>query len=108
MRIRLLAVLGVYVLSAQTPNFNGAWKVNFEKSKMGGPPPSLALTIVDQKGSKLVENILIVGPRGEELSSITYDSASHEFDEWPADAHQGILGLTARWYRNRKSPARDL
>ena len=41
---------------------------------MGGPPPSLALTIVDQKGSKLIENILILGPRGEERSSITYDT----------------------------------
>lgn len=75
MRIRIsLAVLSVCVLSAQTPNFSGVWKASPEKSKMNGPAPSSYLMIIDQQGSKITENIGVFGPRGEQRSSLTYDT----------------------------------
>lgn len=68
------ALLSVCVLSAQTPNFSGVWKLNAEKSKMNGmPAPSSYLMIVDQQATKLSETIGVTTPRGEQRSSLNFN-----------------------------------
>jgi hypothetical protein len=62
------------VLSAQTPNLSGVWKVNPEKSKVNGPAPTNYLMIIDQKDSKLSENIGVFSPRGEQRSSLNFNT----------------------------------
>lgn len=69
-----VVLLSACVLSAQTPNLSGVWKVNPEKSKVNGPAPTNYLMIIDQKDSKLTENIGVFSPRGEQRSSLTYNT----------------------------------
>ena len=70
-----LAVVSACILFAQTPpNLTGVGKVNPEKSKVNGPPPSNYLMIIDQQGPKVSETIGIFGPRGEQRSALSFDT----------------------------------
>lgn len=68
----LLAVFGVCVLSAQTPNFSGVWKADLGKSKLNGPAPSDYLMILEQQDGKLVESVGVYTQRGEQRSKFTF------------------------------------
>jgi len=69
-----VVLLSASILSAQTPNLSGVWKLNAEKSKVNGPAPTNYLMIVEQKDSKLTESIGVFGPRGEQRSSLTLNT----------------------------------
>lgn len=75
MKFLLLAVVtaGFANLAAQTPNLSGVWKVNPEKSKFAGPPPSSYWMILEQQDTKLSEKIAISGPHGVERSSYSFN-----------------------------------
>jgi hypothetical protein len=66
------ALLGA-TLAAQTPNFSGVWKVNAEKSKFAGPPPSSYLMIVDQQEDRISVKTAVGGPHGVERSSYSFN-----------------------------------
>src|SRR2546423_5747223 len=75
MKLRFsLALISLSVLSAQSPNLSGVWKLNLEKSKVTGPPPTNHLLIIDQQGSKITESTGVFTARGETRSSATYNT----------------------------------
>jgi hypothetical protein len=48
-KIAAVALFGVSLLPAASPNISGVWKADIEKSKFQGPPPSNYLVIIQQK-----------------------------------------------------------
>src|SRR5579884_4205811 len=63
----------VCVLSAQTPNLSGVWKLDAEKSKIEGPGASQnMLAIFEQKPESLTETLGTTTQRGEQRSHMTY------------------------------------
>jgi len=94
MKFLLLATASAAMLAAQTPNLSGVWKVNPEKSKFAGPPPSSYLMILDQQETKLSEKIAMGGMHGSERSTYTFN-----LDSKPSmNSYRGLpMRTTAAW-----------
>ena len=88
----LLLLFGSTVLSAQTkPDFTGAWKLNVEKSVLGGAPIARLMVQIDHKDPvfKYIAKGTAGGQDFEETESITTDNK-------PGRDAQGAVA-TAHW-----------
>lgn len=84
-KILAIAVFGVTLLGAQTPDITGVWKADLAQSEIAGPPgppPSNYLVIIEQKPAEfnrrtheqaplITETTGVWGQRGEQRSVLT-------------------------------------
>jgi hypothetical protein len=85
LRLAVLGLLSVAMVHAGTPNIEGVWKADLEKSKLAGPagpPPTNYLVIIERKmalfdshtkeqAPQFVETTGIWGQHGQERSALT-------------------------------------
>ncbi len=79
MRLLLLLAASALAWSQTTPDLNGVWKANKEKSKL---PPQMAsgdyYVSIQQTGPKIVEKTLTMGEHFEQRAEWSYDTSGAE------------------------------